>query len=126
MLKVLSLETVSNSITFTYSITGDGVVTFIDGLYDHLKQHGSEALVVTTFNLLQNEEYDTDAMGIDLVLYKNLRQCNIMKLMKSKQKFQAIYDYFYEQKCVLYLLRILMTQMIDLYNYMINSETVYI
>ena len=72
--------------------------TFIDGLY-HSFNHNQKFIKSTQRILIDDEEYDTDSLEMDMECYQKNGTCNIYQLMKNKQNFDAIYDYIYDQNC---------------------------
>ena len=49
------------------------------------------------------EEYDTDSLEMDMVLHINNANCNISQIIKDISNFNLIYDYCYDQKCMLFI-----------------------
>ena len=77
----------------------------MDGLYKHLSKNGNTQFVDAVYDIFTKEEYDSDALEMDLLLYKENGVCNMINTIPIKKNFDAVYAYIYEQKCmIIYLL----------------------
>ena len=50
---------------------------------------------------MEIEEYDTDGLEIDILLYEEHGICNMKKLVTKQTHFDLIFDYVYDNKCML-------------------------
>ena len=53
--------------------------------------------------MFEFEEYDTESLEMDMLLHKNHDKCNVMQIIKDGFNFDLIYDYFYDQKRMLFI-----------------------
>ena len=74
--------------------------TFIDGLYDELKEVGKESYQKRMKQIFEDEEYDSDALRLDVEFYDDDKKSNISQLLNDKPTFKKIQQYVLEQKCI--------------------------
>ena len=97
-------------------------ILFIDGLFQHLINSNKEELISATKEILEIEEYDTDSLEIDILLFEKYAHCNINKLINNNSHFALIFEFVYDHKCMLFSI---FTEQ-ALTHYIINSERIYI
>ena len=56
----------------------------MDGLYHYLSRNKNQQFVTQIQRLLENEEYDTDALEIDILFYEKYGQRNMQKLISNQ------------------------------------------
>ena len=61
----------------------------------------NQQFIASTKYMLETEEYDTDALEVDILLHEKYGICNIEKLIQNQLNFDLIYDYVYDNKCML-------------------------
>ena len=83
---------------------GTGDIVLIDGLYNHLIECGAEQFISKIRHVLESEEYDTDAIEIDISFYEDCDDCNISKLIKNQSHFALVFNFIYDIKCMLSLM----------------------
>ena len=77
--------------------------TFIDGIYGHLMKTENQQIVSTLHNIIINEAFDTDALVSDISYFQDHKKSIIHQLMDCDYKFNVIYEYIHDQKCMLCL-----------------------
>ena len=87
-------------IIFCFWITENEDKLFIDGLYQYLIHGNNQHLIKEIKNILEAEEYDTDGLEIDILLYEEHGICNMKKLTTIQTHFDLIFDYVYDNKCM--------------------------
>ena len=75
----------------------------MDGMYDYLSNQFDQQSVYSVHVRLKEDEYDTDSLETDISLFEKNGKCNIIQLIKDKKCFDTIYDFVYDQKCMMYL-----------------------
>ena len=69
-------------------------------MYYYLSCNKNQQFVAQIQDILENEEYDTDALEIDILFYEKYGHCNIQKLISDQSNFDLIFNYVYDNKCM--------------------------
>ena len=55
---------------------------------------------MSTRDMLEAEEYESDALEMDILFYDKYGVCNMKQLIQDDVKFDQIFDYVYDNKCM--------------------------
>ena len=73
-------------------------MTFIDGLRQYVSCSKSKHILWLIDKVLVDEEYDTDALEIDIAIYDKESNSNLMNLISPQEVFKTVYNYVWDQK----------------------------
>ena len=86
------------SLTFVHKKYIETKCTFMDGLYQHLQNHGHQYHISQLESMLEKEEYDSDALILDV---EDDEDSNVSILINQKYIYDLIKEYVYDTKCML-------------------------
>ena len=81
-------------------MTESGDETFVDGLYEYLLRNGDSKSASEIQTIMETEEYDTDSLETDILLYQKYSNCNMEALIENRVNFTLLFDYIYDLKCM--------------------------
>ena len=70
------------------------------GLFKYLLDCNKEEYISIIKEILELEEYDTDALEIDISFYQKYGDCNIVKLIRNDSIFALIFEFIHDNKCM--------------------------